>query len=67
MKAKELKQLSLKQLETKLIEYRKKLQDLRFKLAAGKLKNPHQVSQTKKDIARILTFINQKRKEESKK
>jgi len=67
MKAKELKQLSLKQLEARLIESRKKLQELRFKLAAGKLKNPHQVSQTKKDIARILTFINQKKKEQLQK
>ncbi len=61
MKAKELKQLSNKELVQKLFELKKKLHQLRSHLAAGKLKNPHQIKETKKDIARTLTVLNLKK------
>jgi len=62
MKAKELRQLSNKELTQKLFELKKKLQELRSHLAMGKLKNPHQIKATKKDIARILTILNERKK-----
>ncbi|HDM31966.1 50S ribosomal protein L29 [bacterium] len=66
MKAKELRQLSDKELHQKLVELRKKLAELRFHLSAGRLKNPHQIKETKKDIARILTILNERRREKEK-
>ena len=66
MKAKELRQLSVEKLQERVIEYRKKFQDLRFKLAAGKLKNINQVSMIKKEIARTLTILNEKKNEREK-
>jgi len=66
MKAKELRQLSDKELHQKLVELRKKLAELRFNLSAGRLKNPHQIKETKKDIARILTILNERRREKEK-
>jgi len=36
---------------------REKLRELRFNLAAGKVKNVSEIRETKKDIARILTIL----------
>ena len=66
MKAKELRQLSMDKLQEKIFEHRKKFQDLRFKLAAGKLKNINQVSAIKREIARMLTVLNEKKNERGK-
>jgi len=60
MKAKELRQKSETELQKILQKKREKLQKLQFDLAAGKLKNFQEIKQTKKDIARILTILNQK-------
>ena len=42
---------------------RDELRALKFDLASGKVKNITKVKETKKHIARILTFINRKLKE----
>jgi len=44
-----------------LKEKRKEWQDLRFKLTTGRVKDIKQVAKVKKDIARILTILNQKK------
>ena len=60
MKAKEylkkLRTMSLQELDRELQESRKKLQQLNFDLAAGKLKNVREIRKLKKNIARILTI-----------
>lgn len=48
------------ELEKDLAESKSKLQTLRFDLAAGKIKNLGEVKETKKKIARVLTFLKQK-------
>lgn len=55
-----LKDMSLPSLQNELEEEREKLSDLEFKLAVGKAKNVSKIRDTKKKIARLLTFINQK-------
>ena len=40
-----------------LAEYRTRLQELGFKIAANQVKNVREVRQIKKDIARILTHL----------
>ena len=57
MKFSELQKRDKKELNRLLQELRQKLSDFRFKLASGKLKNVKEISQTKKDIARILTLL----------
>jgi len=62
MKNSELKQLKSKskeELYKLLLDSSKKLQDLKFNLAAGKVKNVRSVRVLKKDIARILTLLNE--------
>jgi len=62
MKTAELKRLknkSKEELYKLLLDSSKKLQDLKFNLAAGKVKNVRSVRALKKDIARILTLLNE--------
>lgn len=70
MKFKELKAIEPVELKSKLIELRKELIKLNAQVATGTaIKNPGQIKQTKKTIARILTLSNIKKqtKEASKK
>jgi len=62
MKTSELKKLKRKpkeELYKLLMDSSKKLQELKFNLAAGKVKNVRSVRALKKDIARILTLLNE--------
>jgi len=57
---KELKGKSEKELNRMLAEDREKLRKLKFDLSSGKVKNVREIRKVKKNIARILTLINQK-------
>jgi len=59
MKLEELKKRDKKELEKMVHEMRKKLSDLRFKFSSNKLKNVKEISNGKKEIARILTILNE--------
>ena len=59
-KIQELKNKSIEELQGLLGENYEKLRKLRFNLASNKLKNVREISETKKTIARILTFIHGK-------
>lgn len=59
MKAAELRKRDKKELLKNVLELRKKLSDLRFKFSSGKLKNVKEINQSKKEIARILTILNE--------
>jgi len=59
-KAKELRIKPGEELNQLLSESQKKLRELRFNLASGKVKNVRAIRVLKKDIARILTILNEK-------
>jgi large subunit ribosomal protein L29 len=59
MKISELKTKSKEELYKLLLDSSKKLQELKFNLAAGKVKNVRSVRALKKEIARILTLLNE--------
>ena len=61
MEFKELQQKESKELHQLLAQYRDKLRELRFKDANKQLRDVVQVRKTKKQIARILTLLNQKK------
>lgn len=63
MKASELRNKTLPELFKMLEEERKKLFNLRLEKNLGKLKQVHLIKLTRKNIARILTVINEKRKQ----
>lgn len=58
MKVIELTQKSKEELEKMIQDEKEKLRQLRFELAAGKVKNIRQIRFIKKDIARIFTKLN---------
>ena len=63
MKAKEIKEvrgLSVEDLNKKLNELKKDLFMLRMQHATNQLENPLQIAAVKKDIARIKTIIREK-------
>lgn len=57
MKIRELREKSKMELQKLLIENREKLRQLKFDLASGKVKNVRVIRGLKKDIARILTCL----------
>ena len=59
MKASEVRKMSAKELETKLMDLKKDLFQLRLQHATNQLDNPIRIAQVKKDIARVKTIIRQ--------
>ncbi|MBU1001467.1 MAG: 50S ribosomal protein L29 [Proteobacteria bacterium] len=60
MKLKEIKELSVADLRTKLAEFRQELFNLRFKHATAQLENTQRLPEVKKTIARIFTVLRDK-------
>ncbi len=57
---KELQNLSVAELNTKLSELKEELFNLRFRHATGQLENPVSLRNIKRDIARVQTILRQK-------
>ena len=55
MKANEVRKMSATELETRLVELKKDLFNLRLQLATNQLENPIRIAEVKKDIARVKT------------
>ena len=56
MKASEIRKLSAKELDAKLLELKDELFKLRFQQAINQLDNPMRINAVRKDIARIKTI-----------
>lgn len=66
MKIKELRQKTAKELKELLEQDRHRLGQLKFSLAAKKLKNHREIRELRRDIARILTISSEKKNEPEK-
>lgn len=60
MKAKELHEMTIEELNGKLKELKEELFNLRFRNTTGQLENPVSLRTCKKDIARVKTIIREK-------
>jgi large subunit ribosomal protein L29 len=60
VKAKELRDLSIEELEEKERELGQSLFNLRFQKATGQLGNTAMVGKTKRDLARVKTVIRER-------
>ena len=60
MKAKEIRNLSVEELNKKLADLKQELFNLRFQHAINQLDNPIRIDTVKKDIARVKTIIREK-------
>ena len=57
MKASEVRKMSSAELESKLMDLKKDLFQLRLQHATNQLDNPIRIAEVKKDIARVKTII----------
>lgn len=63
MKAVEIRELTVEELEQKESELKRKLLNLRFQKVTGELDNIAELAKTRKDIARVLTIKSEKTQE----
>ena len=61
MKASELRNKTSEELEAMLKDLKTELFTLRFQNAINQLENPHKIADSKKDIARVMTIIAEKK------
>ena len=59
MKASEMRELTVAELQKKLKDLKAELFNLRFQLAINQLENPMRIKAVKKDIARVQTVLRQ--------
>jgi len=62
MKASEIKDLSVEELQTKTQELQQELFNLKFQLHTGHLENTSRVAEVRKDVARVKTILSGKLK-----
>jgi len=60
VKATEIRQMTVEELNAKLKELKSELFNLRFQHAVNQLENPHRIADVKKDIARVMTILHEK-------
>lgn len=60
MKASELREMSVAELNKKLADLKQELFNLRFQHAINQLDNPIRINAVKKDIARVMTALAEK-------
>jgi len=60
MKASEVRDLNAEEIQHKVADLKEVLFNLRFQHAVGQLENPKKLGETKRDIARLKTILNEK-------
>ena len=66
MRARDLRDLTDDELEHRLSDTRQELFNLRFQAATGALENTTRLKLAKREIARILTVVNEREAEKAK-
>ncbi len=60
MKASELREQSLEELSRKLSDFEEQLFKLRFQRSTGQIEDPNKIREARRNIARVLTIINER-------
>jgi len=63
LKASELREMTLEELRARETELADQLFALRVQKVTGQLENPAKVTEAKRDLARVLTVINEMRRQ----
>ena len=61
----DLRKMTADELNAKLKELKEELFNLRFQHAVNQLDNPHKMTEVKHDIARVMTVLQEMKKEEA--
>jgi large subunit ribosomal protein L29 len=62
---KELKELSVQELEKQIRDAQDELVSLRLRKQTGQVERPHELKELRKQIARLKTYLHQKQEAES--
>ena len=65
MRAKELRERSIDELTKNLSDLEEQLFKLRFQKSTGQIEDPTKIRGVRKDIARVLTVMNERRAQEA--
>ena len=60
MKATEIRDLNAEEIQQKVLDLKESLFNLRFQHEVGQLENPKKIGETKRDLARLKTILNEK-------
>ena len=63
MNVAEVRELDVEELQQRVAQTRRELFNLRFQHSTGQLENTGQLKEVRKNIARLLTVLNQKQRE----
>ncbi|MEI6614067.1 MAG: 50S ribosomal protein L29 [Chrysiogenales bacterium] len=66
MKVKEIRTMGSIEIESKLTELRDKLFKQKFQKTLGQAESPFKIRQTKRDIAKLMTILNEMRSKDGK-
>ncbi|MBP5364770.1 MAG: 50S ribosomal protein L29 [Bacteroidales bacterium] len=61
MKASEIKGMTVAEIEEKLVSVRAELQKMKLTHVISPIENPMKIRQTRRDIARLMTILSQKK------
>jgi large subunit ribosomal protein L29 len=65
IKASKLREQSDEELERQLLDLEEQLFKLRFQKSTGQIENPVKIREVRRDRARVLTVLNERRRKES--
>ena len=60
MKASEIREMSVEDINKKIAELKHELFELRMKQSTGNLEKPHMINKLRKDVARLKTVLTEK-------
>ncbi len=60
MKTSEIREMSIEDINKKIVEIKNELFELRMKQATGNLEKPHMINKLRKDVARLKTVLTEK-------
>ena len=63
MKTSEIRNLKIEEVESKLADAREELMNFRFQQVSGQLPDPSKMRFKRRDIARMLTILNERKAE----
>jgi large subunit ribosomal protein L29 len=66
MKVKEIRTMAVNEMEIKLGELKDKLFKQKFQKSLGQAESPYKIRQTKRDIAKLMTILQEMRSKDGK-
>ena len=63
MKTSEIRKMTTEEINSKIVELKNELWNLRFSSATGNLEKPHKIREMRHDVARLKTVLNERKED----